>query len=250
MNFQEAIRKIEERGDFNRYAEMKPIFEEQLNNLTKDDHTERGLAYYYLLVSYLKAHLVHETEESITFYEEMDREFFAQEAIYKENPQKFSSSEIQDFYRLLERCYNSLEFLYQSHSFKLRRNSAYERKMQFRQTFYRLNKEWLNWCEYKFLEITCQYGNSLLRWAFTTLLAMLLFAIIYWAADQTLEQSKVFAGDVHWYDYFYFSIIVATTVGLGDIYPVTVFGKILVSIEAFVGFLMFGIFIGLIHKKL
>ena len=75
MDFQDAIRKIEERGDFNRYAELKPIFEKRLEELKPGDHTERGLCYYYLLVSYLKAHLVHETEESIEYYEKMDKAF-------------------------------------------------------------------------------------------------------------------------------------------------------------------------------
>ena len=131
MDFQAAIRKIEERGDFNRYAEMKPIFEEQLTNLKRDDHTERGLCHYYLLVSYLKAQLVHETEESKDYYEAMDKAFLKQEETYLTHGEKFSPEEIQDFYRLMERCYNSLEFLYQKHAFKARRTEAFEQKMRF-----------------------------------------------------------------------------------------------------------------------
>ena len=115
MDFQEAVRKIEERGDFNRFVEMKPFFEEQLASLAKDNHIERALCYYYLLASYLKAQLVHETQESIEFYEKMDDEFMAQEKLYQKAKEKGIGSEVKDFYQLVERCYSSLEFLYQRH---------------------------------------------------------------------------------------------------------------------------------------
>jgi len=251
MDFQEAIRKIEERGDFNRYAEMKPIFEEELKSLKKQDYTERGLCYYYLLVSYLKAQLVHETEESKEFYEAMDHAFLTQEKTYKAHPNKFSPGEIQDFYHLMERCYNSLEFLYLRHDFKSRRNQAFERKMRFRKSSVFFNKEYGNWLEYHFLDITCRYGTSLLRWAVTTLIFMIGMAFIYQWLDTVLPSAeRMVPADGHWYDYVYFSIIVTTTVGLGDVFPLSVAGKVLVSMEAFVGFLMLGVFIGLIQKKL
>ena len=101
MDFQEAVRKIEERGDFNRFVEMKPFFEEQLASLAKDNHIERALCYYYLLASYLKAQLVHETQESIEFYEKMDDEFMAQEKLYQKEKKNGVGSEVQDFYQLI-----------------------------------------------------------------------------------------------------------------------------------------------------
>ncbi len=251
MDFQEAIRKIEERGDFNRFAEMKPIFEDELKSLKKHDYTQRGLCYYYLLVSYLKAQLVHETEESKEFYETMDHAFSIQEKTYKANRGKFSPEEIQDFYRLMERCYNSLDFLYLRHDFKSRHNQAYERKMRFRKSAFFFNGEYGNWIEYHFLDITCRYGTSLIRWAVTTLLFMMGMAFVYQWLDTVLPAAeRMIPVGGHWFDYAYFSVIVSTTVGLGDIFPLSVAGKVLVSAEAFVGFLMLGVFIGLIQKKL
>jgi hypothetical protein len=250
MNFQDAIRKIEERGDFNRYAEVKPVFEEQLKQLSKGDHTERGLCYYYLLVSYLKAQLVHETEEAIEYYEKMEAAFLTQEREYRAKLGKFASGEVQDFYHLMERCYNSLEFLYQHHDFKGRRDAAYQQKMRFRKDAFFFNKQWGRFLEYKFFEITCNYGSSLLRWAITTFAFTVLFATFYLLMDRNLTDSaRMIPADGHWYDYFYFSIIVTTTVGLGDIAPLTLLGKVLVSLEAFMGFMMLGIFMGLVQKK-
>ncbi|MFA5793232.1 MAG: potassium channel family protein [Candidatus Gracilibacteria bacterium] len=251
MDFQEAIRKIEERGDFNRYAEVKPVFEDELKALNSDDHTERGLCYYYLLVSYLKAQLVHETEESLEFFEEMDSNFLEQEKIYKNEAKKFTKGEIQDSYRLMERCYNSLEFLYRKHDFKSSREFAYKRKMRFRKNAYLFNKEYGSYLEYKFLEVTCLYGTSIARWALTVFAFMFTISLAYMLTDNIVAESqRMIPHNAHWFDYFYFSIIILTTVGLGDIVPMSVEGKILVASEAFFGFVMLGVFMGMMQKKL
>lgn len=251
MDFQEAIRKIEERGDFNRYAEVKPVFEQELSKLKKGDHTERGLCYYYMLVSYLKAQLVHETEESIEFFEKMDEEFLKQEKIYRSEKSKFAPSEIKDFFRLMERCYNSLEFLYQKHEFKQSKIVAYGRKMTFRQKAFLFKKEYGSYLEYKFLEITCLYGTSIYRWALTVFVFVFLISFAYMLTDMILPQTqRMIQEGAHWFDYFYFSIIILTTVGLGDIVPLSVEGKMLVAGEAFFGFVMLGVFMGMMQKKL
>lgn len=248
MDFQEAVRRIEERGDFNRYAEVKPFFEDQLKSLKKDNHTERALCYYYLLASYLKAQLVHETEECIDFYEKMDSEFVLQEKLYRKD-QKIPLSEKLDFYQLLERCYSSLEFLFERHNFNVRRNLAYEQKMRFRQMSYFISQKYFSYFEYLFFGLTSRYGSSLYRWAATTFVFTLIFAFGYWLVDQFEEQRMIAEGAEHVFDYLYYSIVVTTTVGLGDISPVTELGKVLTATQGFCGFIMLGIFVGLLQRK-
>jgi hypothetical protein len=162
---------------------VKPFFEEQLKDLKKDDHIERALCYYYLLASYLKAQLVHETQECIEFYEKMDTEFLMQEKLYVKS-KKLPLSEMQDFYQLMERCYSSLEFLYERHNFNIRRNAAYERKMDYRKNGYFYDKKYLNYLEYRFFELTSRDGVSLFRWAGTTFVFTVIFAIAYWLVDE------------------------------------------------------------------
>lgn len=251
MDFQEAIRKIEERGDFNRFAEVKPVFEQRLEELQPGDYTERGLCYYYLLVSYLKANLVHETQESIEFYDKMEDAFLKQEKVYKSEYRKFSWGEMKDFFHLMDRCYGSLEFLYLKHDFQSRKRMAYIQKMRFRKDGSFFDREFWRWLEYKALEITCNYGTSLVRWATTTLAFSILMAFAFFINDQFVSEAvRTIPDNAHWFDYFYFSMINLTTVGFGDITPISITGKILSIIDAFFGFLMLGIFIGLIQKKL
>lgn len=252
LEFHEAISKIEERGDFNRYAEVKPIFTQKLNELSPEEYTETGLCYYYLLVSYLKAHLVHETEESVEFYEKMDNAFVKQEEIFIKNAKNFSLGEIHDFYRLMDRCYGALYFLYAKHDFKFRQSDAHERRMKYRKNYYWFKRDFWKWFEYKFLETTCSYGNNLMKWAVTTGVFIVFMSFVYFVVDQATDPHLriVSVQNGHWYDYFYFSGITMATVGYGDIVPITFVAKFLVNMQAFIGFLMLGIFIGLIQKRL
>lgn len=249
MDFQEAIRRIEERGDYNRYAEVKPVFEEELKKLPEDSYAERAVCFYYLLASYLKAQLVHETQESIEFYKKMDAAFLAQEKFYKKHSKGISSAEIEDFYELVERCYGALEFLYERHHFIIRRNEAYEQKMGFRKNAYRYKKQIPRYLEYKLLELTSRYGISLGRWAISTLVFTFIFAVVYYAIDFFQPVRMVQEGTGNLFDYFYFSMVATTTLGLGDIVPISLLGKALVALQGFAGFLMLGVFVGMLQRK-
>ncbi len=252
MDFKEAINIIEQRGDFNQYAKLRSVFEKKLDELDRSDFTERGLCYYYLLLSLLKAHLVYDTEECREFYAKMDHEFKKQEEKYQEESEKFSRIEINDFYHLMERCYSSLEIVYDKKGFTQSRKKSYERKMDFRKNHHLFNKEYWNWFEYKFLEVTCLYGDSFLRWGVTAVAFGILLAFFYFLIDIPVEESQKMVTDLggHWFDYIYFSIITLTSLGFGDFVPLTFAGKVLTTIEAFFGFVMLGIFITLIQKKI
>jgi len=52
------------------------------------------------------------------------------------------------------------------------------------------------------------------------------FAVLYTHGD---NMNKPF---LHWFDAIYFSIASSNSIGFGDYYPVTTFGKVLVSIQA------------------
>lgn len=253
MNFQEAIQKIEERGFFNRYAEVKPIFDARLEELDDTDYAEQGLCYYYLLVSYLKAHLVHETEEARRYYEQMDEAFEAQLKIYQQklkSPEaKIYRSEIVDFFTLVERCYNSLVLLYEQKGFQVMQ-AAYRRKMQFKKAAHRFRGHRGKWLFYNLLEWSSGYGTNLVRWAMTIFFFAIAISFGFYLIDLFVDDSlRTLPEGTHPFTYFYFASTTLTSVGYGDIVPHSLPGQILAVIESFLGFLMLGTFIGMIKLR-
>ncbi|MDP2624925.1 MAG: potassium channel family protein, partial [Candidatus Peregrinibacteria bacterium] len=126
------------------------------------------------------------------------------------------------------------------------------KKMRYRQSKYWFKHQWWAWFEYYFLGQTSLYGDSFVRWGGTAFCFAMVMAGIYFLLDITTMDhgSRIVAQGSHWYDYIYFSIITLTSLGFGDLIPHTFLAKLFVSGEVFFGFIMLGIFISLIQKKM
>lgn len=70
------------------------------------------------------------------------------------------------------------------------------------------------------------YRRSMLLLFFNYLEMILAFSVLYTIGNQ---MNKSFN---HWFEPIYFSIITSNSIGYGDYYPVTLFGKVLVSIQS------------------
>ncbi|EKT3964747.1 two pore domain potassium channel family protein [Flavobacterium psychrophilum] len=70
------------------------------------------------------------------------------------------------------------------------------------------------------------YKRSMLLLFFNYMEIVLAFAVLYSCGNYL---NKEFT---HWFDALYFSIITSSSIGYGDFYPVTIFGKFLVSMQA------------------
>ncbi|GAA4757295.1 MULTISPECIES: potassium channel family protein [Flavobacterium] len=70
------------------------------------------------------------------------------------------------------------------------------------------------------------YRRSMLLLFFNYLEMILAFSVLYTLGNQ---MNKPFN---HWLDPIYFSIITSNSIGYGDYYPITLFGKVLVSIQS------------------
>jgi Ion channel/Pentapeptide repeats (9 copies) len=93
------------------------------------------------------------------------------------------------------------------------------------------------------LRWTCNYGQSLGLWALWVAGTILVFATIY----------AVFPGMVNVPGYLnavYFSVTTFSTLGLGDITPISAIGKLVVMLEAILGYLMGGLLIAILVRRL
>ena len=70
------------------------------------------------------------------------------------------------------------------------------------------------------------YKRSMLLLFFNYLEIVFAFGVLYTLGD---NMNKPFD---HWFDSIYFSIVSSNSIGFGDYYPITTYGKILVSIQA------------------
>ena len=70
------------------------------------------------------------------------------------------------------------------------------------------------------------YKRSMLLLFFNYIEIVVSFAVLYTLGD---NMNKPFE---HWFDSIYFSVISSSSIGYGDYYPITTFGKVLVSLQA------------------
>lgn len=70
------------------------------------------------------------------------------------------------------------------------------------------------------------YKRSMLLLFFNYLEIVVAFGVLYTLGN---NMSKPFA---HWFDPIYFSLVTSNSIGFGDYYPITTYGKVLVSMQA------------------
>jgi ABC-type Na+ efflux pump permease subunit len=70
------------------------------------------------------------------------------------------------------------------------------------------------------------YKRSMLLLFFNYLEIVVAFGVLYTLGN---NMNKPFA---HWFDPIYFSLVTSNSIGFGDYYPITTYGKVLVSMQA------------------
>ena len=115
-----------------------------------------------------------------------------------------------------------------------------------------INRVWANarvlpsW----FLDVTTGYGMRLRRVIGTSCVSFVLISLLNYffrsAFGLTLDDSP-FKGLI---EAFYFTAIVITSLGFGDITPATPLGQAVVSLEAVGGFFMFAVFASMLYRRI
>jgi hypothetical protein len=93
-----------------------------------------------------------------------------------------------------------------------------------------------------FLRLSCDYGRSFSRYLAWVSVFIFAYAGIYWILNDT-QMPRTFL------DYLYFSVVTFTTVGYGDIVPISSLSKLIVISEILLGYLMGGLLVAILAKR-
>lgn len=106
---------------------------------------------------------------------------------------------------------------------------------------------------YQLWRKTSNCGRSLSLWAGWSLAIAVVFAFIYrWFGNESIAFNVDKLNDVptDFWDYLYYSVVTFTTLGFGDIVPLTKLARLAVGIEVVMGYIMLGGLISIFANKL
>jgi ABC-type multidrug transport system fused ATPase/permease subunit len=253
MDIKQAIELIENTEVSDQLREAREAIKQNLARLNKDDYEEISKHYYYLLRITLKMHNIFETETAKFLYRKLVKNLALREQGYLDalkdtNRKEIVKLQLGVFYQMAIRYFSTLEVIYDKLDFLQAKQRSFEEKMRYRQNNYLIRRDYWQFFGFKFLQVSSNYGTSFVRWGITSLVFMVLFAGLFWLLSIITDGQSITASGI--YDYFHFSVATFTTLGYGDITPVSLAGKILANIEVFAGFIMLGLLIGMVQKKL
>lgn len=256
LSLTDAIELIENREAKEKFMPAEKTFWRRLSELPDHAYEEKGAIYYYLLRTVLKEARLFEGEKLRNLYDKMRDNFRAQGDMYRKKLKERKGDKLvllqyHAFLKLTERYFFSLELIYRKKDWVESVSRAHEEKMNYRKKVTIFEKRYFEWLFYKFLEVSSKYGESFWRWGVTTIVTIFVFGLIFWGVDSVQTGGELVGkinGGID--DYFYFSVVTFTTLGYGDLTPVTDFQKILVGLEAVSGYLMLGSFMALLQRKM
>ena len=104
-----------------------------------------------------------------------------------------------------------------------------------------------------FWELSCHCGRNILLWAGWSAAIAMIFAFVYWrffgCESITFGPDKL-VGQPNFWGYLYYSVVTFTTLGFGDIIPLTNPARLVVGIEVVFGYVMLGGLISIFANKL
>jgi len=256
LSLDEAIKIATGRKHSDNLSHVEIFFTKRLSELPKEDYEALAEIYYYLLKCKLHRNVLYETRDLRELYQKMRSNLLKAERTYlkryREDKSDINKRQLEAFYKLATNHLGNIEDAYTHRQFTDNVHQTYEDKMNFRKRYYWFAGRRMRWLWYRIFELSSEYGNSFGRWGLSSLLAILVFAALFGALDYFAPAGQKLVEVLRegWYNYPYYSMVTFSTLGYGDIVPLTWFHKIVAGIEVIFGYFMLGVFINLMNKKL
>jgi len=256
MSINDAINFINDKTDTHTLRKLEKLFIRRLKEKEGLLELECESIFYILRVK-LKKHSYFETADCIKYRDLLvekinDLESHNIEQFKQSKKTPIDKAQFKAFYNIMEYYFSALEEMYDELNFHHAKEIIFEEKMKYRQHKYFSQHNYKSWFAYFMFQITSLYGNSMGRWFFTSIFTVGMFALVFFLIDEftsITERIVNITTTGHIYDYFYYSIVTFTTLGYGDILPITVLQKVFVSFEVVIGYFMLGMLMNLIGKK-
>jgi hypothetical protein len=105
----------------------------------------------------------------------------------------------------------------------------------------------------KFWSLTSDYSRSPFRIGLIGLIIIGIFATVYYAWPSLLHWPGAVCGESRpsnlWFAPIYYSVVTFTTLGYGDMYPVTTSGEVLATCEVVVGYVWLGYLVSVLASR-
>jgi len=251
MDFEKAIYIIQGHHEKQQLKEAEKFLSNYEKNIDKKKFEEIAIAKYFLLSAKLQYGLSFETQIEKKLYKDMIENFRKRceflENFHNTKKSLMSEMQLNAFYKTIEGYFTHLEYLYEKHDFYSAMDRLHKEKMDIRFKIFKLRKKWKRWFVYYMIRETSMYGTSFLRWMYTLFITVSIFAMLFYLTDTNMAMVKDHGNNI--FSYFYFSLVTVTTLGYGDISPITTTQKIIAMIETLIGYIQLGILLTLIQKK-
>ena len=252
MDFTEAIYYIQGHHEKKHLKLAEECIVNHLRTLEENNFEEIAISNYFLLSAKLQYGLAFETREEKKIYEAMINNFQKRkkelERNYRKEKTGFAKNQLFSFLNMIEGYFSHLHFMYDRHDFFEAVDRMHKEKMDLRFDRFWYERRFFKWSIYLAMRLSSMYGTSFFRWGGTVIMTVFIFGMLFIISDPHLEIVK--DKGRHLVDYFYFSAVTMTTLGYGDITPLTVPQKIIAALEAIVGYIQLGILLILLQRKI
>jgi hypothetical protein len=247
--------------DSDKIAEAEDQVAEQIKATNPESFEDLGTLYYYLIRVKIHKNSLLEDDQIKPCIKAMVSNFQKHEkqtlATLKDKStpdviKNVTKLQLKAFYKLVGSYYTKLEREFEHRGFSDRKIETYLHKMRHFEQSHKYHKNRIKRFLMSTWRITSDYGENFVRWGTVNIIAVIFFATLFYFADPTRQmlESNVTVSAWPFFNYFYYSIISFTTVGYGDISPITTVQQVIAICEALTGYTMLGIFLTLLQRKL